>query len=236
MATRDLFAKAPERAEKLDAAMLERMVRGEFGLAGRLHAARVGAGLTVDQLGVPHARAYEQGQVRPGIVDVRRIAARTGADLAGLLAAWDSEVPGGDRMRMEEGRVMVAEAVKSTEGGPCPCCGQFVKAREVSLSAKIGAVVRGVTRDFRGEPVRLLIADVARAARDAALWDLVLPVGGEAFMPTEAGRTFLRGELSLPRRLIVWQGKIIGQAGKPTSWVDLKVPDEAAPEALALAL
>jgi NitT/TauT family transport system substrate-binding protein len=52
---------------------------------------------------------------------------------------------------------MVAEAVKSTEGGPCPCCGQLVKAREVSLSAKIGAVVRGVTRDFRGEPVRLLV-------------------------------------------------------------------------------
>lgn len=231
MATRDLFDRAPERAERLDELELVAMVRGDRGLAGRLTAARIGKGLALDQVGVLHLRAYEAGQVRPGIETVRQLAERYGADLAALLAAWDAEMPEAARMRMGEGRAMVAAAVLVPDGGACPCCTQLVKAREVSLSARLGAVVRSIVRGYRGEPVR---PAEARLALDAALWDLSLPVTSEAFMPTQTGRDFIAGGLKLPRRLIVWQGKVIGQAGKPTSWADLKVPDEASPEALAL--
>ena len=118
---------------------------------------------------------------------------------------------------------MVGEAIVAG-GGSCPCCGQEVKAREVALSAKMGEVVRALVRGYRGGPVTLE-AGVA-LARDAALWDLALPVAGAAFLPTEQARVFMRGELRLPRRLIVWQGRIIGQAGKPTAWGDLKVPPD----------
>lgn len=126
---------------------------------------------------------------------------------------------------------MVGEAI-AAGGGSCPCCGQDVKAREVALSARLGEVVRALVRGYRGGPVTL-DAGVA-LARDAALWDLALPVSGASFLPTEQARVFMRGELRLPRRLIVWQGKVIGQAGKPTAWGDLKVPPERTGEALSL--
>ena len=232
MATRDLFSAEAERPEVVEPAELEAMVRGERGLAGLLRAARIGAGLTLDAVGgVPHLRAIEAGTSRPTPETVRRIAAATGADLVALLSEWDAGLVAGERVRLEEGRTMVGEAI-AAGGGSCPCCGQDVKAREVALSAKMGEVVRALVRGYRGGPVTLE-AGVA-LARDAALWELALPVAGAAFLPTEQAQVFMRGELRLPRRLIVWQGKIIGQAGKPTAWGDLKVPAERTGEALSL--
>ena len=231
MATRDLFSAEAERPEVVEPAELEAMIRGERGLAGLLRAARIGAGLTLDAMGVPGLAGFEAGILYMNPDVVRRIAARTGADLAALLAAWDAEQPADSRVRLEEGRTMVGEAIVAG-GGSCPCCGQEVKAREVALSAKLGEVVRALVRGYRGGPVTLE-AGVA-LARDAALWDLALPVAGAAFLPTEQARVFMRGELRLPRRLIVWQGRIIGQAGKPTAWGDLKVPPERVTEALSL--
>lgn len=231
MATRDLFSSEAERPEAVTAGDLEAMARGERGLAGLLKAARVGAGLTLDAVGVPRLRAIEAGTERPTPETVRRLAAVTGADLVALLSMWDEGIAAGERVRLEEGRTMVGEAI-TAGGGSCPCCGQEVKAREVALSAKLGEVVRGLVRGYRGGPVTLVAG--AGLARDAALWDLALPVSGVAFLPTEQARVFMRGELRLPRRLIVWQGKIIGQAGKPTAWADLKVPPERVGEALAL--
>lgn len=231
MPTRDLFDRAPERPEAIDPAELAAMARGERGLAGRLRALRIGAGLTVDAMGVNHLKAYEAGQVRPTPEAIRRIAERAGGDLAALLAAWDGEMPEGSRMRLSEGRAMVDAALAAGDGS-CPCCGQAVRVREVALSAKMGEVIRALVRGYRGGPVDM--GDRAGLARDAALWELALPVSAAAYLPTETGRTFMGGALKLPRRLFVWQGKVIGQAGKPTGWADLKVPDEAAPQAMAL--
>jgi len=231
MATRDLFSAEAERPEVVEPAELEAMARGERGLAGRLRAARVGAGLTVTAMGVPGLAGFEAGVLYMPPDVVRQIAIRTGADLAVLLAAWDAEQAADSRVRLEEGRAMVGEAI-AAGGGSCPCCGQDVKAREVALSAKLGEVVRALVRGYRGGPVTLEAG--AALARDAALWDLALPVSGAAFLPTEQARVFMRGELRLPRRLIVWQGKVIGQAGKPTAWGDLKVPAERTGEALSL--
>lgn len=231
MATRDLFQTAPPIAEAIPDEEMRALVRGERGLAGRIRAARIGAGLTVDGMGVPHLKAYEQGQLRPGVDVLRTIAARTGADLSALLEQWDLEMPEGSRIRLAEARAMVDAAVRA-EGGSCPCCGQAVRAREVALSAKLAVVVRAVVRGYRGGPVR--VAAGAGLATDAALWDLTLPVTADAFLPTDTARAFLGGDLRLPRRLIVWQGRVIGQAGKPTAWGDLKVPAEGCPEALAL--
>lgn len=205
--------------------------RPERGLAGRLKAVRVGAGLTLDAVGIPRLRAIEAGTERPTPETVRRIAARTGGDLTALLSAWDEGQPEGERVRLEEGRTMVYEAIQGG-GGSCPCCGQAVKVREVALSAKLGEVVRQLVRGYRGGPVTLDTG--AGLARDASLWGLTLPVTDAVFLPTDEGRAFMRGELTLPRRLIVWNGKVIGQAGKPTSWADLKVPPERVAEALAL--
>lgn len=240
MSTRDLFDRAPERPETVDDAELAAMVRGDHGLAGRLRAVRIGAGLTVGAMGIAHIKAYESAQIRPTPEVVRQIAARAGGDLVALLRAWDEEMPEDSRMRLTEGRAMVDAAIRVTDGGgSCPCCGQAVKAREVALSARLGAVVRGIVRGYRGGPVTLDAG--AGLARDAALWDLALPVTDVAFLPTAQAKVFMAGDLRLPRRLIVWQGKIIGQAGKPASWADLKVPDVGGPdvggpEALALAL
>lgn len=232
MATRDLFEQATA-PELLAPEELEAMVRGERGLGGMLHAARLAARLTIDAVGVPNLRAFEAGWARPTPNDVRQVAARTGADLVALLIAWDADASEEARLRMGEGRAMVDAAVRVTDGGgTCPCCGQAVKAREVALSAKLGEVVRGLVRGYRGGPVTL--ATGAGLARDAALWELALPVTDQVFLPTEQARVFMRGELRLPRRLIVWQGKVIGQAGKPTSWADLKVPPEAERTTLAL--
>ncbi|MEK9901659.1 MAG: hypothetical protein VW516_13025 [Rhodospirillaceae bacterium] len=231
MATRDLFSSEAERPEVVSPEDIEAMARGERGLAGLLRAARIGAGLALDAVGVPRLRAIEAGTERASPETVRRIAAVTGADLVALLSAWDEGLSAGERVRLEEGRTMVGEAIQAGAGS-CPCCGQEVKAREVALSAKLGEVVRGLVRGYRGGPVTLEAG--VSLARDAALWDLALPVSGAAFLPTEQARVFMRGELRLPRRLIVWQGKIIRQAGKPTAWGDLKVPPERVTEALSL--
>lgn len=231
MATRDLFSSEAERPEPVTPEDIEAMARGERGLPGLLRAARLGAGMTLDTVGVPRLRAIEAGTERPTPETVRRIAAVTGGDLVALLSMWDEGIAAGERVRLEEGRTMVGEAI-TAGGGSCPCCGQEVRAREVALSAKLGEIVRGLVRGYRGGPVTLDAG--ASLARDAALWDLALPVSGDAFLPTEQARVFMRGELRLPRRLIVWQGRIIGQAGKPTAWGDLKVPPERVTEALEL--
>lgn len=230
MTIRDLFCQEPATVETVDPLELAAMVRGERGLGGRLKALRVGAGLSIDAVGVRGLRAIETGaeQATPEIV--RQVAARTGGDVAALLVAWDAEQPDDARVRLSEARGMVTAALDA--GGDCPCCGQAVKVREVILTTKMAVVVRSLVRSYRGSPVKL--DDGASLARDAVLWGMALQVTDVSFLPTTVARDFMLGDVKLHRRITVWNGQVLRKSGKLVAWADLKVPPEPTPTSMPL--